>query len=295
MAGCFLCGNEGAEISPYWDERVTRLVKCQNCGEYKISEQAEIEIANGIYQEEAFPLVAGMVFDRFNYKNEVKTVKTEDFRTAKPVTTLEKLYRLAKYCYTEAKKSGNKAALHRPACCYADSEEYSKLLRELKKHGIIDCEEIIDKGLLGAPDIIWRGNITLTTRARIAFERGIETAEAFEREFMNKGGDTYMLGPYSQFNQATDHATITATQNNSPNRAELQTLIGTLLAAVPKDTPEEVKIQIKESAETIRAEMQSPAPKQGLIKTVLEGLKNGVVRTVEFAAALAALAQFLGF
>jgi DNA-directed RNA polymerase subunit RPC12/RpoP len=44
---CFLCGNEGANISPYWDNRLTRLVKCPNCGDYRITEQAAISITNG--------------------------------------------------------------------------------------------------------------------------------------------------------------------------------------------------------------------------------------------------------
>jgi hypothetical protein len=63
------------------------------------------------------------------------------------------------------------------------------------------------------------------------------------------------------------------------------------LAAVPKDSPKEINDQIKESIETIQIEIQRPAPRKSMIKTILAGL-GWVVRTAEFTAALSALVHF---
>jgi hypothetical protein len=109
----------------------------------------------------------------------------------------------------------------------------------------------------------------------------------------NKSRNFNNYGHIAQLNQSADHSTMVVTQNNNPIMAELQTRIDNLLAAVPKDTPETTG-KIKESIETIQAEMESPAPKYGMIRTVLEGLKNVVVESAEFATALASLVQFFG-
>ncbi|MHB9294051.1 hypothetical protein Holit_03177 [Hollandina sp. SP2] len=238
MTGCFLCGDDRADISSYWEENdeegAVRLVKCPNCGDYKISIPAEAEIINGIHQKQVFPIIFGEVFDSFYYKNEIKVVKTDDFRTAKSVSTIEKLYRLAKYLYTESGKAGNEGLPQKPACCFClpTDENYGGLMKCLEKHGII---RFIDTATDDEDITEHFSDIRVTVKARIAFERGINTVEDFERVFMSdKGsGDTYNLGPNSQLNQASGHAVLTATQNNGPNMAELQPLIDCLLAAVP--------------------------------------------------------------
>jgi hypothetical protein len=196
MNCCFLCGNDQAEISPYRDERLTRLVKCPNCGEYQITEQVVIEINNGVHQKKIFPLISGEVFDCSYYKNEVKVVKTDDFRAVKqPMTTLEKLYRLAKFFYTEYQNGSRKGFPYRPACCYVDGAEYTELRKELKQIGILDFQEITQGGSHGTLTTII-SNVQLTIKARMAFENGINTAQEFERAFMEKGnhGDTITIG-----------------------------------------------------------------------------------------------------
>jgi hypothetical protein len=198
MTGCFLCGNNRAEISLYVDDRDTRLVTCPNCGAYRISTLAIIEIDNGTHKKKIFPLIAGEVFDCSYYKNEVKVVITDDFRAVKqPMTTLEKLYRLAKFVYTESQHDSRKGLPYRPrpACCYADGAEYAELRKELKQLGILDFQEIIQEGSHGTPTTII-SNIRLTLTAKMAFEEGINTAQEFKEAFMEKGnhGDTITIG-----------------------------------------------------------------------------------------------------
>jgi hypothetical protein len=47
-----------------------------------------LKFANKMYQNEAFSIVAGEVFDSFYYKNEAKIVMTDDFMTAKSINHL---------------------------------------------------------------------------------------------------------------------------------------------------------------------------------------------------------------
>jgi hypothetical protein len=180
---CFLCGNEQADPLPYSGSAVVHYVKCPNCGEYMLSEQARIEIDNGIYQEETFPIISGEVFDGFYYKEEIKLVKTDDFRAMKTVTTLEKLYSLAKFAYVKSKNSLQKDVPCKPAACYADREEWYELLDELKRLGIVDFAEVSDP-----PTDQNRCRIILpikmTMRGRIAFEKGINSPKEFEEVFM---------------------------------------------------------------------------------------------------------------
>lgn len=73
---------------------------------------------------------------------------------------------------------------------------------------------------------------------------------------------------------------------------ELKGLLETLTAKVPSDVSKKTKQQVGEIVETIEAELKQKKPKKFTIKTLLNGL-NGLVRTAEFTAALAAIIQFV--
>ncbi|GAB6392545.1 MAG: hypothetical protein MdMp014T_1918 [Treponematales bacterium] len=103
-----------------------------------------------------------------------------------------------------------------------------------------------------------------------------------------------LSGSGNQINVAHDGATVTATQNNGYNLAELQALIDSLLQSIPDNTPQEIVEQVKENLQFIQTEVQSPAPRRNIMKTILTGLVNGTIQAAGFLANLATLAQFLG-
>lgn len=86
---------------------------------------------------------------------------------------------------------------------------------------------------------------------------------------------------------------ITAIQNNGINVDELMYLIDNLKAAIPKETSEEDKKTISENVAAVEEELKKEKPRKGVINTLLTGLK-GIIRTTEFAAAVAAIINFVG-
>jgi len=101
-------------------------------------------------------------------------------------------------------------------------------------------------------------------------------------------------GNYNQVTFAQNGAIVTATQNNGYNLAELQPLIDRILQSIPDNTPQETVGQVRENLQFIQTEVQSPAPRRNIMKTVLTGLVNGTIQATGFLANLATLAQFLG-
>jgi hypothetical protein len=252
----------------------------------------------GYYREGQRLIVSGGVFDESYYNQGAKTVAREDFEITMKLTTSEKLYRLAKYFYTEAARTGNEDLIQRPACCFClpTYKSYNDLMKRLEDEGIINFIYSKDDGGNYAFHYL---DISMTSRALIAFEDGIETPERFKEVLMDtkKGGDTNIvnnLGPNSQLNQAIGHASTTATQNNNPNMAELQTLFALLLQAAPKDTAPDQLQQIKDGLDAIREEMKNPSPRKGLIKTILAGFE-GVIKAADFFDALSKIRAFFGF
>jgi ribosomal protein L32 len=168
---CFLCGTH-SKLLPH-DDGLYHFVECPNCGKYKLSEQLKIEIDNGIYHERSFSIISGEVFNAFYYKNEIKMVKTTDFRTIETITTVEKLYRLAKYIYTETVNVGD--IRQRPAVCcckpYDDpgNNEYHALMQSLKKKDIITFNYALDDN----EDVTALFfEIAMTIEAKMHFEKG---------------------------------------------------------------------------------------------------------------------------
>jgi hypothetical protein len=80
---------------------------------------------------------------------------------------------------------------HSYSSCYADREEFFDLLRELKKHEIVDFTEISDPPTdRGRPSMVM--SLKLTLKARMAFEKNINSAAQFEEVLMSmdRGGNT---------------------------------------------------------------------------------------------------------
>jgi hypothetical protein len=283
---CYLCTADAFLLMPHPDRLVERIY-CPYCGKYGIS---VIVIELEVYRNKTRAVVSGKVFDSYFYNKKEKIIETADF-DVKDIAENEKLFRLAKYFYTATKRGIELKA--NPASCYEfNSRDFCGKMNTLKRKGLIEYEQASkfdDSGDYASHFF----EIRMSSEAITAFENGINTPEDFEKAFMDKdksGGIVYFN---SQHIEASGSASVTAVQNNASNMAELQPLLDQLFQAVPQNTPQEQIRQIKECIETIQAEMQSPALRTGVIKTILSGLA-GVIRTAEFAAALAALAQAFG-
>lgn len=94
-----------------------------------------------------------------------------------------------------------------------------------------------------------------------------------------------------QVNLASDNSTINATVNNGINYSELQSLLNTARAESEKLSSEDAAA-VHETLDTVQAELSHEKPKKGLLMTILTGLR-AIKGTVEFAAAIAALMQFI--
>jgi hypothetical protein len=294
VQSCFLCGNARAEELNMGGNELVHYIQCPNCGDYRISEQAKIDIDRGIYNKEVFPIVAGSVFDSFYYRNEVKNVLTEDFMSAKAVEIHEKLFKLAAYIHRETQK-GNQRIATRNACCYSDNFEYSELLKELKRIGIIDFDECSSRGSHGTPTTI-RMPPKLTMKGRINFEKGIDNVHTFKEVFYSMPNNPIITinnvnNSSGLIANAFDNAIINAIQNSGIN--ELQTLFDNLIKSLPADLSKEKNDEVKENIDSIKAELQSLKPKKSLIAAILRGM-NVITGTTEFLASLAAIAGFLG-
>jgi len=185
---CYLCGSVAKFLLPP-PTSLCKYIECPNCGQYKISVQA---IICKSYKKSSRVIVAGDVFSSFYYEHQVKLVKMTDFDNTRQVSTLEKLYSLAKYIFTE-EKNGVISLVQRPACCYENNKQgYALLMRELKRLNIIDYLDTEDDD----DDVTSRfTDVSMTPYAKIAFEDGITSTEHFREVFMSKAnsGDTFNI------------------------------------------------------------------------------------------------------
>ena len=94
-----------------------------------------------------------------------------------------------------------------------------------------------------------------------------------------------------QVNIASDNATITATNNVGVDLTQLDTLISNVRAAAVEIAGEDAET-LSDSLEVIEEQVKSDKPKKGFIKTAIAGIKT-LKGTAEFAAAVAALVQFV--
>ncbi|MDR2600910.1 MAG: hypothetical protein LBC53_00430 [Spirochaetaceae bacterium] len=135
---CYLCDNENAMPLQRGSEAILHYIKCPNCGEYIISEQAITTHAN---KRDTRFIVAGEAFQLSYNRNEIKKIRISDFETSEDIPTIEKLYHLARYFYAETLKNGlcQKIKKLPRACCYAKNDsEYLQLWELLKSKNIIE-------------------------------------------------------------------------------------------------------------------------------------------------------------
>lgn len=100
-----------------------------------------------------------------------------------------------------------------------------------------------------------------------------------------------VTGGNPQINAAFDEATITATQNNGVDLDTLNKLLGNVRTAATEMPPEDAEAA-SENLEVIEHEAQQEKPRKSFLKTALTGLQ-AIKGTAEFAAAVAALVQFV--
>lgn len=91
---------------------------------------------------------------------------------------------------------------------------------------------------------------------------------------------------------AGDNATITATNTVGVDKNELEKLISAVMNNTVGLTDDEIET-VKECMDTVAAEAQSQNPKKSALKIVQKTL-SAIKGSAEFAAAVAALIQFIG-
>jgi hypothetical protein len=292
---CFLCSEE-ADRLPH--QGLEHHLYCKNCGEYKITIQAERVLE--YTQEDIRYILSSQTFENYYYEDTPLTLLSEHIQNAKDISLWEKLYKLSKYLYHETKKKNLgteiKGIKHLQFYCKNDIE-YFQLLETLKSMNIIDFKKIDNPGGVKSTPIVYYGHPKLLGPAMLTLEEGIDNIEDFKRIFMTTKKDgnqftTSINGEKIQFNLATDNSKITAYQNNSLDIAELNTLIENIVKALPQNISDEKRNEVTENLEFIKTEIQSPNPRKTIIKTIFSALK-GVATTAGFLASLAKLAEFL--
>lgn len=119
--------------------------------------------------------------------------------------------------------------------------------------------------------------------------RGIEMGLDEGPGFTNNIGDVNNL----QINQATNGATIQAAQTNGFCDEEFGGLLDTLLDAAKNEVADRETLEdIMESVELVRNQIESSAPKRGLLKGALSFLSS-VNAGAQFTAALIQVIEFL--
>lgn len=119
----------------------------------------------------------------------------------------------------------------------------------------------------------------------IGIEMGLDTSDSIT----NNIGSVQNL----QMNQATGSSTISVTQNNGINEAQLSDLLNAILTAAEDEIDDEESIEdVRDSVEIVRVQMESGEPKRGVLKGALSVMR-GVNGGVQFAAALAQIIEFI--
>jgi hypothetical protein len=277
-------------------EGMTRHIICDNCGDYIITFPAErlLEINNF---EDRLYLLSSQTYENTYYEKGILTIGAEQIHHPIDISFHEKIYRLARYIYSETKRIGLGQNIEkiRPQSHYCrDSNEYMYLLDTLQSLGIIIYEKVggkngDDREMIMPPK--------LTGTAILSFEKGIENLDEFKRvfvsDFSKNDGVSISVNSASgsQFNVALQGSKINATQNNNPDLSEIKNLLDDLLLKIPAELSSEVKEQIKDSVSAIKAELQNPSPNKGAIKTMFLGMKT-LSNAAQFAAAVTTILGF---
>ena len=99
-----------------------------------------------------------------------------------------------------------------------------------------------------------------------------------------------------QINTASGNATIYAVQNNNVDIEKLRSLIADVKRNIPEGISSEDSEALNDNLEAIEEEMAKPAPRKGLVRAALAGLKNAketCIEAVKFGAALSTLYRFI--
>jgi hypothetical protein len=287
---CFLCNKE-AKLKPVTDGAY-HFVDCPNCGQYKLSDFA---VVTNSYNLKNRYFVAGEVFDSYYYDNEIKLLTADDFTKKVFISTYEKLFKLAKYFFTETEK-GETDIMQRPSCCYADSgEQYGGLMNELNKLNVITYIDAADDDKDFTSHFI---EVNLTIGARIKFENGIKTPEEFREAFMNNNSNVNKINvnmqdsTNNQINVAAGASVINAVQNINPAVKDIMKLLDDLMTQIPNTLSSEIKQQIADSVSSIKVELENQKPNKNIIKTLLFGMR-GLVNTAGFLASIATILKTL--
>jgi hypothetical protein len=286
---CPLC-SAPAKTLPNFD--VYRYLECRDCGEYKITDQAEIELEN--YSERKY-IIAGLAFENTYYSQKPFMIKSEHILNAKDISTSEKIYKLAYYIYrqTEIHGLGNKIRHIPPACCYAKNKaELFFLWDILKKLDIIT----FDKHFYSNDDktVIYESPI-LTVPAKLEFDNGINSFDRFKEVFMKGENNPVTINVErnnGQMNTAWGNATQNIIQNSNNNLIKFQELVDDLKSVIPENIGHDEKRQIEDSIEAIKTEISTSRPNKNIIQTLLTGIKL-LIRSAEFAAAVSTIWQFV--
>jgi hypothetical protein len=276
---------------------LTQHIICDNCGEYIITLPAMRVLEVNNYEDRLY-LLSSQAFESSYYEEEILTVLAKHIEHPIDISFHEKLYRLARYIYSETKRIGPGQRIEkiRPQSHYCrDTSEYICLLDTLQSLGIITYEKIDSKY---GDDEIKAMPPKLTGKAMLSFEEGVKNLDEFKEMFMssfsNKDGVTVKINEASgfQFNVATQGSKIRATQNNNPAVSEIMNLLDDLLSKIPKELSGEKKEQIRDSVSAIKTELQKPVPNKGAIKTMLFGMKM-FSDVAQFVAAITTILGYL--
>jgi len=293
-ANCYLC-EKSADVLPH--QEAAAHLYCENCGEYIITIQA-ITVLEYLKNDIKY-ILSSQTFEKYYYEKTPLLIQSEHIHNAKDVTLLEKLYKLSKYIFCETKITGlgSRISIRCSRFYCRNNEEYLHLLETLKSLNIVDFEEIDSpSGAKGTYNTII-GSPKLLGNAILVFEKGIESAEKFKETFMHIKNDTNQIELHikdgkNQFNFAINGSNISATQNNTFDIKELNTLLENVFNSLPQDISNEERNNVKENLEFIKSETQSPNPKKAVIKSILTTL-GGIAKATGFLASLAKLAEYL--
>ena len=185
MENCLLCGASINQIPPLG---AYEHIQCMNCGEYKISFPALIQLIPDKL-EPIKHLLASEVYNHNHLKKEALLIDTDLIKRitgSEKYSFLHKVYKLALHCYdiTKPKYTGYKIDDINPHSCYSkNKEEFNSIIKHLKVLGILDFH-LIEENYLNSKNFSMITDIEMTTSAFMEFEKGIDTKEQFIEVFM---------------------------------------------------------------------------------------------------------------
>lgn len=193
MENCIFCGNRVTQLP---SNGAHIYLKCQKCGEYKITFPA----LSLDYIDKIKHLLAGLVFEKYFLDNVVPMIDTNTLKNQSILDNEKvnsKLFKLARYCYSCSKLNGVGSKIESlvPQCCYARNTkelyEYVNVLKEIRILNFKVIESLDANG--NGPRIF--SDIIMTVPAFMKFEKGIENVTKFENIFINKQNDNSRIEP----------------------------------------------------------------------------------------------------